>query len=256
MLLFLCAGALNLAAQESELPLGINLPTAETLLDGHLGVRFTHRFLQPARAGSKDLYGLDNGNYPGLGLDVSLKAIAGLNAQLYRTADNKTLVLALQQRLVNGPSFSLSARVERYDETIKELQLPSGSVGLTGVALQLPTEFHLGASFTLLLVPTYLSHTSSENKPGFNVGAGVRWQLAEGHALLAEFYPRPARLEASRYHPGAALGYRYGTRGHRFTLVASNTTGTTAHQVLGGDYGGGPKPFSQWSLGFNLVRLF
>lgn len=250
------ACAIPLAAQESELPLGINLPTTAFLQDWHIGVRFTHRFQEPVRAGSKDMYGLDNGNAPGFGVDVGIKAIPGLNAQVYRTSDDKTIVLAIQQRILGGPAGGLSLRVERFDETIKRAQVSYGTVGIAGLALQLPAELHLGASFTVLLVPTYLSRTTSEDRPAFNAGAGVRWQIAERHALLAEYYPRPSRLDSGRYNPGAALGYRFQTRGHRFTLLASNAAGTTAHQVLGGDYGGGPRSFNQWALGFNLVRLF
>lgn len=38
--------------------------------------------------------------------------------------------------------------------------------------------------------------------------------------------------------------------------MGTNSTGTTAHQVLGGDYGGGPKPKGDWSIGFNVARVF
>ncbi|HJW71320.1 MAG TPA: DUF5777 family beta-barrel protein [Geothrix sp.] len=254
--LIVIASVLRLAAQDSELPLAINLPTAESLQEGQIGVRFTHRFLQPARTGSKDLYGLDNGNYPGLGVDVGIKAIPGLNAQLYRTADDKTIILALQQQVLKGSLLAISARVERFDETVKREQVATGIIGIAGVAIQLPAELHLGGSVTALLVPTYLSRTTTLEKAAFNVGAGMRWQVTVKHALLAEYYPRPSRLDPDRYRSGAAIGYGFRTRGHRFTLLASNMAGTTAHQVLAGDYGGGPRAFNQWALGFNLVRLF
>lgn len=44
--------------------------------------------------------------------------------------------------------------------------------------------------------------------------------------------------------------------GIRFTHLATTIPGTTAHQVLGGDYAGGPRPAGDWTLGFNLVRIF
>ena len=38
--------------------------------------------------------------------------------------------------------------------------------------------------------------------------------------------------------------------------MVSNTVGTTANQVLSGDFGGGARPSGQWSLGFNVTRTF
>lgn len=53
------------------------------------------------------------------------------------------------------------------------------------------------------------------------------------------------------------MGYQHRTQGHRFTIIAPTVPGTTANQVLGGDYEGfGPRSPNNWSLGFNLVRIF
>jgi hypothetical protein len=243
------------AAQESEVPLGLSLPTAAMVEGWRPAIRFTHRFTEPARGHSKDLFGLDGGNYAGFGLDLGIGALPGLNAQIYRTADNKTLVLALQQRLLAGPRLRASLRVERFDEGVERTTLPGGTLGITGVAAQLPVEAPLG-SVTFRLVPTWLSRTSTQDKGLLTAGAGLTWAFLEGHAILGEVYPRPSRLDSARYEPGYGLGYRYATRGHRFTLLATTATGTTAHQVLGGDYAGGPRRAGDWTLGFNLVRMF
>lgn len=247
--------ASGLLAQQSEIPLGLNLPNADRLQGWDMGIRFTHRFLEPARGAGKDLYGLDGGTYPGFGLDLGIQAVPGLNAQIYRTADDKTVTLALQEQLLDGPGFRLAARVERFDETVKRVQLPLGTVGISGASAQLPAEFRKGP-VTLLLVPTWLTRTSLVDKALFTVGAGLKWQVAPNHSLLAEYYPRPSRLDASAYSAGGSLGYRFGTRRHRFTLLATTAPGTTAHQVLGGDYAGGPRGVNHWALAFNLVRVF
>lgn len=246
---------LPLRSQASEVPLGLNLPTAERLEGGQLALRFTHRFTEAARGHSRDLYGLDGGNFPGLGLDLGLGAVRGLDAQVYRTADDKTLVLALQQQLLDRPRFRMAVRAERFDETIPRTTYAFGAVGLTGVALQLPAELLLGP-VTFSLVPTWLSRTTSLDRSLLTAGLGLRWRFLGNQALLLEAYPRPSRLDAATHEAGFAFGYRISTRGHRFTLLATNLQGTTAHQVLGGDYAGGPRPPSQWALGFNLVRLF
>jgi len=247
--------AVPLAAQESEVPLGLNLPTAEGLEGWQPAIRFTHRFTEAAKGHAKDWYGLDGGNFPGLGLDLGIGAVPGLNAQVYRTADDKTVVLALQEQLVNRPHVRLAARVERFDETVQQATYAFGTVGITGAALQLPVDLIAGP-VTLGLVPTWLSRTTTWDRALVTVGVALRWRFREGQALLGEYYPRPARLAAATYEPGFALGYRIWTKGHRFTLLITNVQGTTAHQVLGGDAAGGPRPPGQWALGFNLVRIF
>jgi len=244
-----------LVGQDSELPLGLNLPTADHLQGWQPAIRFTHRFAEPARGNSKDFYGLDGGNFAGLGFDLGIAAVPGLNAQVYRTSDGKTVILALQEQLLNHPHIRMAVRGERFDETIQRATYTFGTVGITGATLQLPTEF-LAGPVTLSLVPTWLSRTTTRDRALFTAGAGLRWRILEGQSILAEYYPRPAHLDSATYEQGFALGYRFQTKGHRFTLLATNVQGTTAHQVLGGDYAGGPRSPGRWALGFNLVRIF
>lgn len=244
-----------LLGQDSELPLGLNLPTADHLEGWQPAIRFTHRFAEAARGHSKDFYGLDGGNFAGLGFDLGIAAVPGLNAQVYRTSDGKTVILALQEQLLARPHLRMALRGERFDETIQRATYAFGTVGITGATLQLPTEF-LAGPVTFSLVPTWLSRTTTRDRALFTAGAGLRWRILDGQSLLAEYYPRPARLDAAAFEQGFALGYRFQTKGHRFTLLATNVQGTTAHQVLGGDYAGGPRAPGQWALGFNLVRVF
>ena len=252
LLLWLAA---TLRGQDSDVPLALNLPTADRLQDWQPAIRFTHRFTEAARGHSKDFYGLDGGNFPGLGLDLGIGAVPGLNVQVYRTSDGKTVVLAAQQQLLDGPHVRVAVRGERFDETVQRTTYAYGTVGLSGAAFQLPAEFVAG-SLTFSLVPTWLSRTTTRDRALFTAGAGLRWRLLEHQSLLAEYYPRPSRLDATTFEQGFALGYRFQTKGHRFTLLATNVQGTTAHQVLGGDYAGGPRPPGLWALGFNLVRIF
>lgn len=240
--------ALPLGAQEaSDLPLGLNLPTADHLADWDMGLRFTHRFQEQAKGNSRDFYGLDNGAFTAIGLDFGIKAIPGLNAQIYRTSDQKTLTLALQEQVLASEHWRFSLRAERYDETVQG--------GLVGGAFQAPLDWQPVASLTLSAVPTYLSRTATAQNV-VTVGIGMRWAFTESQGLLAEFYPRPSKVDAA-FAQGWALGYQYRTRGHRFSILGTNTLGTTAHEVLGGDYRGlGPRASGSWALGFNVVRIF
>ncbi len=255
-------------AQQREVPLWLNLTSTEGLMGGGFAYRFTHRFQEQARSNSKDAFGLDGYSYSGLGIDLALPSTPGTTFQIYRTPDHKTVTLALHQVLVSRPDYRVAIRVERYDETIRDLPFtPNSREGIVGTAIQLPMSWS-GGGITLLAVPTYLSSTSTQRKGVTNVGFGIRWDMAERHSLIGEYYPRPSKIKDIKIYidptttrdiqNGWAIGYVFKTKGHRFTLLATNAQGTTANQVLGGDYGTvpGPNLSGQWGLGFNLVRIF
>lgn len=248
ILAFGCLLSLPLAAQEaSEVPLAINLPTADHLANWDISLLFTHRFLEPVRDNSKDYYGLDEHAAVGFGFDFGIKAIHGLNAEIYRTADGKTVTLALQEQVMTTGHWRVAVRAERYDETVKGGQL--------GGVFQVPVDLQPLEALTFTAVPTFLARTATARNV-VTTGLGVRWMVAEHQGILAEFYPRPSRVYRG-FEQGWALGYQYRTVGHRFTIVATNVPGTTNHQVLGGDYEGyGPRSANYWALGFNLIRIF
>ncbi|MDP1833076.1 MAG: DUF5777 family beta-barrel protein [Geothrix sp.] len=276
----LAGGALH--AESSEYPLVINLPTAERMQYWDIGVAFTHRFIQPVKDHGKDVYGLDGYTYAGLGFTFGIKPIPGLNAFIYRTADNKTFTFGLQEQVLNGQRVRLAVRAERFDEVVKETVTPLGRVGVSGVAVQVPTEIFITDDIIFSLVPTYITKTTTTDTilpvpPGttpnttpntggvFNVGLGLRIGFTEKFSFVGEYYPRPSKFskaapggitDGTTYQNGFAAGFSYKTFKHRFTVVGSNASGTTTNQVLSGDYGGGPRPSDQWSIGFNVVRAF
>jgi len=240
---------------DPEYPLALNLPTADSMPGWKVAMVFTHRFVAPVKGHGKDAYGLDGMAYPGLGLDIGIKPVQGLNFQIYRTSDNKTVTFALQQQILRNRHFRMALRAERFDEVVDEVVTPLGSVGIAGGAFQLPTEFLLGPHVAVTLVPTYLTRTTTQEKGVFTAGAGVRVYFLENWGVMAEYYPRPSKLD-STFHSAFAGGITYKTYKHVFTLLGTNAPGTTAHQALGGDYGGGPRESDQWSLGFNMTRIF
>lgn len=272
-----------LEAQSSDVPLAINLPTAERMQFWDIGVSFTHRFVAPVKDHGKDVYGVDGYAYPAFGVVFGIKPVKGLNVLLSRTPDNKTFTLGIQQQVLDLDAVRMAVRLERFDEVVQHQTTVYGEVGLVGGVLQVPTEFFLGeAIFTV--VPTYITATATRSldlgtnpatilPPGqrrggiFNLGLGVRYGFTDKVSLMAEYYPKPARLPKEHivgtingsdygYHAGYAGALSYKTFKHRFTLLGTNTLGTTANQVLSGDHGGGPRPLRQWSLGFNVLRTF
>jgi len=276
----LAGGALH--AESSEYPLVMNLPSAEMMQYWDIGLAFTHRFIQPVKDHGKDVYGLDGYAYAGLGFTFGIKPVPGLNAFIYRTADNKTFSFGLQEQVLNRERIRMAVRAERYDEVVKETVTPLGKVGINGLALQVPTEIFITDDIIFSLVPTYITKTTTTDTilavpPGaapntrpntggvFNVGLGLRGNITEKFSVVGEYYPRPSKFakaapggitDGTTYQNGFAAGVSYKTFKHRFSLFATNASGTTANQVMSGDYGGGPRPSSQWSLGFNVARVF
>jgi len=276
----LAGGALR--AESSEYPLVMNLPTAERMQYWDIGVVFTHRFVQPVKDHGKDVYGLDGYTYAGLGFTFGIKPIPGLNAFIYRTADNKTFSFGLQEQVLNGERVRMAVRAERFDEVVKETTTPLGKVGISGLAIQVPTEIFITDDIIFSVVPSYITKTTTTDtilavpsgqtpntKPNtggvFNVGLGLRIGFTEKFSFISEYYPRPSKFakaapggitDGTTYQNGFAVGFSYKTFKHRFTLAGTNASGTTANQVMSGDYGGGPRLSGNWSLGFNVTRIF
>ncbi len=261
--------ALPLAAQGSEVPLAFNLPTAGHLEGWDVGVAFTHRFVQAVKGSGKDAYGLDGYAYAGLGLTFGVAPIKGLNVFITRTADNKTFTLGFQQRLIRTYSLGWALRVERFDEVVRRQDFPRGEVGLVGGTLSLPLDLNWGP-VTATFVPAYVTTTATRHfdfdsdpwgrRPSarggrFNAGVALRAELSTEFLLVGEYVAKPSGLPEA-YHAGYSLGLTYRTRGHRFTLAGTTQTGTTPNQIFSGDHDGGPRPGSQWALGFNVVRQF
>jgi hypothetical protein len=276
----MAGGALH--AESSEYPMVINLPTAERMQYWDIGLVFTHRFIQPVKDHGRDAYGLDGYTAAGLGFTFGIKSIEGLNLFIYRTADNKTFTVGFQQQVLNGDHVRMAVRAERYDEVVPQDITRYGKVGITGVSIQVPTEIFITDDLIFSIVPTYISRNTTgdtvlfpapgetvpttPNKPNvFNVGLGIRYAFTEKFSAVAEYYPRPSSLakaapggvtDGTTFQNGFAAGVSYKTFKHRFTVVGTNTGGTTANQVLSGDFGGGPRPSSKWSIGFNVARVF
>lgn len=276
----LAGGALR--AETSEYPLVVNLPSAERMQYWDIGVVFTHRFVQPVKDHGKDVYGLDGFTYAGLGFTFGIKPIPGLNAFIYRTADNKTFTVGLQEQVLNGERVRMAIRAERFDEVVKEATTALGKVGISGFTVQVPTEIFITDDIIFSVVPTYVTKTTTTDtilavppgqtpntKPNtggvFNVGLGLRIGVTEKFSFVGEYYPRPSKFakaapggitDGTTYQNGFAAGISYKTFKHRFTLVGTNASGTTPNQVMSGDYGGGPRPSGNWSIGFNVTRIF
>lgn len=250
---------------QQEIPLNLNLPTTSYLREGW-GVIFTHRFTESVRGNSQNLFGLDGYAYSGIGFWGSVTGIPELNYGIYRTSDQKTIVVSVQGVLYSEKALRSSLRVEHFNEKVKEnTSTINVYEGISGVTYQLPTEYFSGP-WTIGITPTFITQTST-GRSVFNVPLAMKYQISNKQSLIVEFYPVPSSLRNYQVpvsilarrslRVGFSLGYQFQTFGHRFTLIGTNTQGTTAHQVIPGDYQGiGARASGDWGLAFNIVRLF
>ncbi len=261
----ICLCAFSILGAQQQVPLGLNLPTTSYIEDSW-GVIFTHRFAESTSGNGKNLFGLDGYAYSGFGFWGSVPSIPELNYGIYRTSDQKTMVYSIQGVLYSEKALRSSARIEYFTEGVKDnTSTQTIDEGISGSVYQIPTEFFSGV-WTFGIVPTYITKTSTSNSI-FNISMSLKYQLSNLHSFIVEYYPIsssvkkysvPLSSSMSRsLRPGFAFGYRFETFGHRFTLIGTNVQGTTAHQVVPGDYQGvGAKANSDWGLAFNIVRIF
>ena len=265
LLPFALAALPAFSQQPSEVPWGLNLPTAQGLEQGSMDLRFTHRFADQVRDNSKDAFGLDGYAYAAFGFEKNFVSWPGLTFQAYRTADQKTITLAFHQKLILDPTFQVALRVERFDETVRDNPVTVGyQEGKLGTAIQLPLEWRASENLVLTAVPTWLSRSNLKRESLLNVAWSGKYEFTPEQAFIAEYYPRPSKQKHAMgitgnplSKAGWAMGYMFKTRGHRFTILGTNVPGTTSNQVLSGDWGGqGPRATKSWGLGFNIARMF
>lgn len=256
---------LSLMWGQQDIPLSLNLPTTQ-YVKSNWAILFTHRFADPVIGNSKNLFGLDGYASSGFGFWGSPTNIPELNFGIYRTSDQKTIVLTAQGVLYSEMALRSSLRFEYFKEGARE---NSSTIniheGISGWIYQLPIEY-LSGSWTLGFVPTYITQTST-GQSIFNIPLSLKYKLPNNQGFIIEFYPIPNSLRDYRVptstsierslRSGFAFGYEFRSYGHRFTLFGTNTPGTTAHQVISGNFlGVGARVSNDWGLAFNIVRLF
>jgi uncharacterized beta barrel domain-containing protein DUF5777 len=228
-----------------------NLPTPEPIGRRTLEFRFSHRFKSAAAdAGSDGLYGLDSGAWISLdlGYGVGRTVDVGLRRSNLDTDYEGYLKWAPVRQSPEGAPLSFALRLSLSD---------ARDTGLTnrikeGIQLILGRRF--GRRLSLMLVPTYVSHTDSQvsDHSGGTVamGGGLEWSLKPRLALTGEVVAQTSGIRAP--YQSASIGISMGTARHVFHLILTNTRGLQTDQyVTGGDL---DARNNQYRLGFNISR--
>jgi len=227
------------------------LPTPDAQGRRILEFRFAHRFkTSAADAGSEGLYGLDSGAW------ISLELAYGLNDRLDLGLRRTNLdrdyegyaKIALVRQTAGGSPLSLSFR-----GSFSEIRDP-GRFNRDRVAAQAILARRFGDHLSLMLVPTYVTHTASldptETGGTAAVGGGLEWRFNARMALIAEYIGQTSGVKAP--FQSASIGVGMATTRHVFQIVLTNVQGMLTDQyVPGGDLDAG---HNEYRLGFNISR--
>jgi hypothetical protein len=229
-----------------------NLPTADPLGARTIEFRIVHRFKASVPvAGSAGAYGLDSGAW--IAFDLAYGLSDALDVGLRRTNLDRDYEGYARWRILEqkegGMPVSLALRGGISD--VRE----RGRVNRTRGSAQAVLARRLGKRLSMMLVPTYVTHTDSvdaEEKSGTaSVGVGAEWRLKPRVAVTAEWVVQSAGVKAA--YQSASVGIAKATSGHVFHLLLTNTQGSLTDQYSpGGDLS--PRR-GDFRLGFNISRV-
>jgi hypothetical protein len=230
-----------------------HLPSTDSLGKGALEFRILHRFRPSAReAGGGGLYGLDGGAWISFGLAYGFtdRLEAGIR---------RTNLLRDYEAFVKGVIVEQSGRIPlsvAFRESLSVAREDSVTANRRRLGAQLILTRRFGDRVSVLLAPTYVTHTNSEDpEDGRDTGAvglGGEIRLTPSHAITGEWIVQTTGVKG-RFQ-GASLGYTIATARHAFQLLVTNVQGThTDLYSPGGDLDPGEGEFR---LGFNISRTF
>lgn len=233
-----------------------NLPTPDPLGDRALEFRILHRFKPSATdADAQNFYGLDAGAWISVGLAYGFTETleAGLrrtNFQLIGRDYEAFFKWAWLRQGIGRTPCSLSLRASA--SSVRD----DGTPNRNRWGAQAILARRLGKRISLMLVPTYVSRTNSQDagdRSGTTaVGVGGELRLNSKMALTAEWVGQTSGFKSP--FQSASVGFSIATARHVFHLIASNTPAThTDLYAPGGDL--------EWErgdfrLGFNISRTF
>ncbi len=242
----------------------INLPTDRTLDAGNWLFLIGHRFNRPVNVGYSGFYGLDTGASMYLSLGYALTN--RLLATLARSDVDDTVELETRYGVGHEthPSWPVGLAVQG---TVSwSTQPPRGEPRWRSEAFAYTGQVVLTRTIVdrvgLALVPGLTANPTEElndEAPRVTLGIGARWKVQEKVAVVAEWTPILSRPDAAvssstRYDTWGA-GIELTTAGHVFQIIATNTSGLTTDQYLGGGDLNGNVFDGEFRLGFNIFRI-
>jgi len=230
----------------------VNLPTSEPLGRHALDFRILHRFKAPVTdAGSHGFYGLDSDAWVSIGLAFGLTDAleVGLRrTNLQHDFEGYAKWVVLRQSPGRAPlSLALRGSVSDLREKGASNTVRSGA--------QVVLARRLGGRVSMMIVPTYVTHTNyldaDDTRGTAAVGAGIEVRLSSRTALTGEWIAPVSGVEND--FQSASLGYAIATARHAFAIFITNTAAAqTDLYAPGGDL---DARRGDYRLGFNISRV-
>jgi hypothetical protein len=249
----------------------VNLPTTRGYEPGELGMRFTHRFIQPVLrtgenndcpdcAGVTDLFGFDSFSYSAFGGEIGITS--RLAASIYRTPLDRTYEFGAAFQLLRQQGrkpLAATARISLETRRLFDLSTLDFERFQT-INLVFPVSRSIANRAELFVVPMFsfranpfpadpslfVAEGETRRHQG-TVGIGGSFRFLPRSAIVAEWTPRVAGYRPTDSRNAFSIGIQRTTNAHIFELVLTNTLGTTTSQAAS-------TGTSDFTLGFNLYR--
>jgi hypothetical protein len=235
----------------------INLPSADVLAKGSLGVLFIHRFNEPlGDSNLRSFFSLDKGADNTFG--ISYSPIRSLELSLDRSSNEDDYELAAKYRFLpvaEGRPFAIALRVGGNARTEVGIE-DRYAFFAQGIAA-----FAIGSRVRLTAIPTYVSNTPLFREV-FTVPVALSVAVTRSVNLQGEFYPKNRDFTehratddapARKTNAGWLVAIEKTVLRHRFAFTFGNLRATNVDQYSASDFLGG-LPRDDVYLGFNIVR--
>ena len=246
----------------------INFHTAETLTQGSLDFRISHRFGEVG-SGSANLWGIDGPATLRLGLDYSLTdhLVIGIGRSSYQKYFDGFLKYKLVRQGIDGPKVSVvalgSVNVITDSDPTKELtgfDRYSHFYSRLAYLAQLLVARKFNARLSMQVVPSYIHYNMVTRSNDKNDVAALalmgRYKFTGSLALTAEYSATLTHYapDDDQYKNVFSIGIDIETGGHVFQVFFTNAAAINEVQFI-------PFTSSSWGdqgcrLGFNISRIF
>jgi len=242
----------------------INLHTVETLGEGILDFRVSHRF-GDFSSGIQNLYGLDGPATIRIGFDYAVSdrlMIGGGRTSYAKMYDVFLKYKLLRQTVGNAMPITVtwlsSANITTVNDPLKALGVDNLTARLAYFH-ELMIARKMGEKLSLQIAPIFVHYNvvkQTDRNNLFAVAFSGRYKISRSMAITGEYALRAInyKTDLSGYTNSAGVGFSLETGGHVFQVFVSNSFAINQVQVV-------PHTTSSWKkgqirLGFNISRVF